>query len=81
MSFVARDLEILTGMLIQGDILPIVYTLLKDSPYKEDILQYKSLLAEKHDIQKEKAPTEEKKESFDEWIHRVGVILEDQDVY
>lgn len=34
------ELEVLLGKLISGDLTPIVYTLLKDTPYKECLLEY-----------------------------------------
>ena len=57
MDSIREDLESLTGMLIRGSITPLVYNLLKDSPYKEDILQYKDLISKERrdsiDVQKQ----------------------------
>lgn len=36
------ELEILTGKLIRGDITPMVYSLIKDSPFISDIIGYSS---------------------------------------
>lgn len=36
-----KELEILTGSLISGDITPFVFSLIKDSPYLDDILPKK----------------------------------------
>lgn len=78
MSIVHDELELLTGKLIQGDITPIVYELLKDSPYKEDIVEYQSLLVKEHPLPKKETTTiGEEKEDFDDWIKRVGIILEE----
>lgn len=81
MSSVREDLETLTGMLIQGPITPIVYNLLKDGPYKEDILQYKDLISkERREIidvskQDQSSNTDEKADSrisFEEWLADIG---------
>ena len=40
------ELEILTGKLIRGDLTPIVYELIKDSPYLDDIFLYSSIQRE-----------------------------------
>ncbi len=78
MSTVRRELEFLTGKLIQGDITPIVYELLKDSCYKEDILMYESFLVKEHEISKRETMKEEGREDFDTWIKRVGILLEEE---
>ena len=37
------ELEILSGKLIQGDLTPVVYSLIKDSPFLDDIFLYSSI--------------------------------------
>lgn len=44
---IKEDLEALTGQLIQGDETNIVIQLLKDTPYKEDLLTYLNLCSDK----------------------------------
>ena len=40
------ELEMLTGKLIRGDLTPVVYDLIKDSPFKGDLLVYSSTARE-----------------------------------
>lgn len=40
------ELEMLTGKLIRGDLTPVVYDLIKDSPFKDDLLEYSSTVRE-----------------------------------
>lgn len=81
MSSVNEDLEALTGMLIQGPITPIIYNLLKDSPYKEDILEYKDLISKERrdsiNVSKQNASTDisteaDSRSSFEEWLADIG---------
>jgi hypothetical protein len=79
-SLIREDLESLTGKLIQGSLTPVVYELLKDSPYKEDILQYKDLIS-KEVISKVKQPNpvqktkENQLNEFEQWIMRNAKII------
>ena len=40
------ELELLSGKLIQGDLTPVVYSLIKDSPFLDDIFLYSSIQRE-----------------------------------
>lgn len=46
-SMLRTELEALTGKLIRGDLTPIVYELIKESPFKLDILEYSSIPKER----------------------------------
>ena len=81
MSSITEDLEALTGMLIRGPITPVVYNLLKDSPYKEDILQYKDLISKERreliNVSKQDASTntveeDDSRVSFERWLSDIG---------
>lgn len=43
------ELEVLTGKLIRGDITPIVYELIKDSPYVMDIFEHSAVVIKEED--------------------------------
>lgn len=45
-SMLRTELEMLTGKLIRGDLTPVVYDLIKDSPFKDDLLEYSSAVRE-----------------------------------
>ena len=49
------ELEILTGKLIRGDLTAIVYELVKDSSFKNDLVQYSSLREENSDVYKKRS--------------------------
>lgn len=85
-----EDIEALTGQVIMGDITPVIIQLLKDSPYKEDLLRYLPFCSDKQLIEKVKEgcknvsnkksnPTPVKKNnsgpSLEEWISGKGIDL------
>lgn len=53
---IRSELEILKGSLIRGDATPIVYDLIKDSPFIEDILEYSTISkGEKENVHKKRS--------------------------
>lgn len=45
-----HEFEVLSGKLIRGDITPMVYELVKDSPFIMDLLEYSSVREETEDV-------------------------------
>lgn len=67
------ELEILTGKLIRGDLTAIVYELVKDSPFKSDLIQYSSLREEMSVVNKKRSNGDTNDNSsigpsFKDWI-------------
>lgn len=72
-----EDLECLTGRLIQGPLTPIVYQLLKDSPYKEELRYTLSTRGREMDVDEQNTDTASteitnSRPSLAEWISKHG---------
>jgi hypothetical protein len=68
-----EDLECLTGKLIKGSLTPIIYDLLKDSPYIEDLRTVKGGT----DVSKQRTNTNNKPivaggSDIDKWLRQHG---------
>lgn len=80
MSIVREDLEALTGSLLMGPVTPILYNILKDSPCKEDILNYRDLISKerreevvsKQNTSSNNIEVDDGRVSFEEWLRDIG---------
>lgn len=68
------EFEVLTGKLIRGDLTPIVYELIRESPYIDDIFEYSSVAKEEAQSDSEKSSSQYADEhgsagpSFESWF-------------
>lgn len=80
MDALRTDISLLTGKLISGDITPMVFELIKDSPYVDNFIkEYKDYLPKERSINvsEQDANTNTSKDSpagldFEEWLANSG---------
>lgn len=66
-SNIQKDLEELTNCVFRGDITPILYNLVKDSPYKEDCLEYLGIAKQKKTVEEIVQP--QPAQDFRDWFN------------
>lgn len=73
---IQEDIECITGKCYVGDITPLVYLLLKDTQYKDELLRYLGYKKIKPEKERSETP---KKLTFDELFGNSPIVEERHD--